>query len=169
MPAPRQRLVAPRRQARTVTVSSFDDEDMDEKGITDEAAWQHAVSIMVLYEQFIGHAPVESCGAWVDPRIERKLLLNQRQRRVIAILCDHFLFGFRAEGATEHQRAKYQPMVAEKNLKKLMTDMKMILDHRARFFTADRKLSETKVSRAYASWIHVWHDGPGKITEVQNN
>ena len=94
-------------------VSSADDEDVDKDktDITDEAAWQDALTIMMFYERLSG----QSLGAanWFDASIEPKLRLTQAQRKFIASLCEQLLFGFRTAGAIEEEREQYEPMGAE--------------------------------------------------------
>ena len=137
-------------------VSSSDDEDVDKDktDITDEAAWQDALTIMMFYERLSG----QTLGAanWFDASIEPKLRLTQAQRKVIASLCEQLLFGFRTEGATEHERETCEPMTAAKNLTLLITTMKTILEHRARFFPEEKQLTETEVSKVYTDWMHEW-------------
>ena len=47
-------------------------------------------------------------------------------------------------------------MTAAKNLTLLITTMKTILEHRARFFPEEKLWMETEVAKVYTEWMHEW-------------
>ena len=114
-----------------VGICSSDDDGVDKNqtDITDDAAWQDALTIMMFYEQLSGASTDEK--TWFDASIEPKLRLTQAQRKVIASLCEQLLFGFRTEGATENERRTCEPTTAAKNLTLLINTMQPILQLRA--------------------------------------
>ena len=111
---------------------------------------------MMFYEQL--SRPSTGEETWFDAPIEPKLRLTQAQRKVIASLCEQFLFGFRNDAATEHERPTCEPTTAAKHLTLLSNVMQPILQLRAHYFPEEKKLAEDEVSQVYTEWMHKWID-----------
>ena len=82
------------------------------------------------------------------------MMLNAEQREIIAVTCRELLFGFAARGGSEHSET--HTGFVTKDLHKLIENLQLVMNYRARFHADHVFLSVDEIRVLYTGWMNEW-------------